>query len=96
MEALFLDEKEGELSFRLGVRAACWLRRDLAGREAVMRLVRHAYGIRSRAVHTGSILPKTGKRSTAEVLRECDNLVGEAVRLFLRRGKPDWNRVVLQ
>ena len=96
MEALFLDEQEAELSFRLRIRAARWLRRERRGREAFMRVIRDAYNVRSKAVHTGAV-PRTYKgQDTGALLGECDRLVGEAVRLFLVRGKPDWMDVLLR
>ena len=44
-----------------------------------MRVIRDAYNVRSKAVHTGAV-PRTYKgQDTGALLGECDRLVGEAV-----------------
>ena len=56
LEALFLDgNKEGEFRYRLGLRAALFVGKNLEQRKAVGKAIRKAYDAGSEAVHTGKI-----------------------------------------
>ena len=54
LESAFLPSGDGELSYRLRIRVARLLGRDLASRKQISQDFSRLYGIRSRIVHDGS------------------------------------------
>jgi hypothetical protein len=108
LESLFLnDDEEGEITFRLRLRAARLLRQDYDDRIKVFNLVNDLYAIRSKAVHTGDI-PTTKKFRQSlrspyksgpieDLLKAGFALAAEAISAFLQSDQPqqDWRKITL-
>jgi hypothetical protein len=107
LESLFLDDGEGELSFRLRMRAARLLRQDYDDRVCVFNLVNDLYTLRSAAVHSGRLPPsKTfrklqatyGAKPIEKLLEAGFSLAAQAINYFLQTGEPqkeDWTKITL-
>jgi plasmid stability protein len=97
IESLYLSDMQddrGELSFRLRIRSARFLGSTEAERKRIYRLMGDVYGLRSRAVHTGSVDAILRKKPVLEVLQEGFSLTAETVRRFIAKGEPDWDKVM--
>jgi hypothetical protein len=75
-EALFLNDAQGELSFRLATRAALFLADTREHRVEVYRAMRDAYDKRSQIVH-GALVPAVEIR---KVSRLAESYIGDAIR----------------
>ncbi len=96
LEALFLESSENsELSFRLSVRAARFLRSELADRQELAQFVRRVYAVRSAAVHRGRIPEQIHGLTAHRALDRAASLAAEALRLVIARDKPDWDALLL-
>lgn len=98
MEALFLHDltdDRGELSFRLRIRAARFLGRDLDERKGLHALFRNLYTIGSMAVHTGGLPPSHEGTETHALLEEGYSTVARAIEEVMLRGQIDWIDVTL-
>ena len=85
---------QGEISFKLKTRAACFLESDTRSRLRVFRDVGQLYTARSGIVHRRTTGP------TAEASRDAFNkgfdVARRSVVKLIREGSPgDWNRVVM-
>lgn len=99
LESLYLsdmDDDRGELTFRLRVRAARFLRTTTEDRAAVFDLVRDIYGARSTAVHTGKVDVTVCGRPVQELLQAGYSLTVDTVRRFIVGGEAKWKSIVLQ
>ena len=85
---------QGEISFKLKMRAACFLETQTQARLSVFRKVGQLYNARSGIVHRRSKeLSWTSKRDASEVGFD---LARSSLIKFLREGPPeDWNEMVL-
>jgi hypothetical protein len=95
LEALFLsdlDEDRGEITFRLSLRMARYLRHDSEKRTSVFKTAKKLYGLRSTAIHTGQI---SADKATSEILQEGSLLTAEAIRRFIEDGPPNWQAIQL-
>jgi hypothetical protein len=111
-ESLFLSDsgearERGELTFRLALRAAFFVRLDGYGRKELFRFMRDAYHARSAVVHGGLPeadrlrLPQKGKVSlrefvdfTEEVLRAALNKAAETLPAS-QTTLADWDSLIL-
>ena len=95
LEALFLSDVDGgaELSYRLRLRAAWYLGKDVDERRSILEDVNKVYGRRSSAVH-GKDVPSDA--ATKEILMRGQALCLQAILGILKSGSfPSWNRLVL-
>ena len=86
---------QGEISFKLKMRAACFLESETQARLSVFRKVGQLYNARSRIVHRRS------KKSSRESKREASEVGFDIARAslikLLREGPPeDWNEMVME
>ena len=98
LESLYLDRgNRSELSFRLRLRAAWFLGLDFTERESVMTNIGKIYGLRSNAVHNGSVAYKRENRDVRDKAQEiCLRSITKMIRHVATHGKfPDWERLVL-
>jgi hypothetical protein len=100
LESIFLsDSNEGELAYRLSVRAARFLGKSSQRRRAVFKTFKMAYTLRSKAVHTGSIYKGKSDHKRFELLSclmNTQSLVVTALRRIIRAGElPDWDELTL-
>ena len=94
-EALYLSEaydSKHELSYRLRLRAARFLRNSVQERECVFTVLRDLYLFRSRVAHGSSIesLKGADRKKLIRVLAECPGLLQETL-LAVLNGKGPWN-----
>ena len=88
-ENLYLPDAEGELRFRLSIRASCLLEKDDAGREEVFSLLKDAYDIRSKIVHGASrskvdrMLQKVGFSKLADLSAELQQYLRMSIKIYL-------------
>jgi hypothetical protein len=89
-----------EITYRLSQRGAWLAGRDAADRRRIAGQLKAVYGLRSKAVHTGTV-PSSVRISGAQTnifsaLDEGANLCGRLVRAVLSRGEwPDWEALTL-
>lgn len=99
LESIFLSERSdegGEISFALRVRSARFFGRSPARRRAISILIRDAYSLRSRAVHSGSFERSSRKNKIDPTLclSRTSSLLLLALRRIIRAGRmPDWDEV---
>ena len=87
-EALFLNDANQELSFRMATRGAMFMGSDRAKRLEIFEKLRAAYDTRSSIVH-GS---RTSAKSVVDSSRFMDEFMREAIKkalLLVEAGKPD-------
>jgi hypothetical protein len=95
-----LGDGAGELIFKVGLRAALLIGGDLADRQRRREIVKSAYDLRSRVVHTGKA-DKTWKfkgqnMPTKSFVELAIDVTAEVVRkIILLGGIPNWNDVEL-
>lgn len=97
LEGLYLSDMQddrGELSFRLRTRSARLLGGTEAERKRIFDLMGDIYGLRSSAVHTGSVDAMSRGRPVQEVLQQGFSLAAETVRRFITSGEPSWDKVM--
>ena len=96
MEAAFLDDlkNDGELSYRLRIRAARLLETDEQKRRDLYATFGDIYELCSKAVHTGKVLGNKG-RDVNVLLQEGILRTSKAIELAIRRGGIDWTSVTL-
>ena len=90
LESLFLDDSDGrtELSYRLALRAARLLEKDLESRRSCFHTIRDLYKFRSRIAHGGSLeeLKPIEQKRLESVLLRCPSIVSRSIRALLERG----------
>jgi hypothetical protein len=96
LEALYLPDAQDELKFRLRVRASRLLGTSEEERRGIYEHVGQLYELRSKAVHTGALPDRIGARETKQVLRDGHSLVARSVSRLLRKGEPDWTRLITE
>jgi Apea-like HEPN len=106
-EAIFISEQDKELSYRLRLRAARFLSQDLPERQAINKLFKDAYHVRSAAVHGGNPeIPKKADGSTqtfAEFVQAFEECLRAALQQLIKlaadgsnqRFLVDWKKVEL-
>lgn len=93
LESLFLRDGQGELTFRLRVRAARWLGSTPEERKRLSATVGDLYKVRSKAVHEGRVPDTIHQRTTTELLDETYELTARALVALISKGDPDWDAV---
>ena len=94
LEALFCKgEANTELSLRLALRGTWYLGNDASERVQYFETLKKAYGICSKAVHTGFL---KNEISTRVLLSNAQDICRKALLKRLDEGgEPDWPRLVL-
>ena len=103
LESLYLNDmsNQGELGFRLAIRASWHLGKDQAHRAQLMKDFRKVYDWRSRAVHSGNLEAKKDKAASDptkrdEFIKHAQELCSESIKKIIGEGNvPDWNAIVL-
>ena len=91
LEALFLDNAQHELRFRLATQGAIYLGESLEKREKFHKILVDAYDAGSTAVHGKEVNNK--KR---ELLKDAQDLCRTGILKMLAEGaRPDWKKLVL-
>lgn len=104
LESLFLDDvAKGELKFRLRVRAAKLLGETPEEAKEIYDLMGRFYDYRSKAVHTGRLLPPKDKSPREwtqefrdEVFSPIIDLLSQGIRKRISNGPMDWDTVLLR
>lgn len=96
LESVFLDDGNKEqLRYRLSLRAALYLGKDLEDRKKIMNIMKKTYDITSTAVHEGRLKEKQLKE--IKLLDETAILVRKAIIKILVEGKKiDWELLELR
>lgn len=87
-EALFLADAEGELSYRLALRAAFFLDPELGPRSVTHRFLKNAYSVRSKIAHGTTPEPKILKAFDGTRCASIDDFATElerVIRIALRK-----------
>ena len=93
LEALYLDNDQRELSFRLATNGAWDLGSTPAQRESYFNILRKAYNVSSKAIHSGDVNPGELNR---KLLSDAQDACRKGILKRLeRRDSPDWIRIVL-
>ncbi len=93
LEALYLKGIDRELGFRLATRGAWHLGADFSARRKYQRILKGAYDLGSKAVHTGAT-PDT--EENRQLLTAAQDLCRKGILKRLDEGKePNWNELVL-
>lgn len=100
LESLYLPDIRDELRFRFALRAAWHLGHDRSDRERLSHTFKKIYDLRSKAVHdgklAGTVIVREQPTSTAEFVREGQDLCREAICGLIRTGEqPNWDDLVL-
>ena len=107
LESLYLSSipEPTELSFRLRLYAAWYLREKTKDRKDLMKIFNRLYDWRSGVVHNGKLpekkISKTKKRpytqeEISELITKAQDLCQESIIKILEDGKfPDWNSLIL-
>ncbi len=91
LESLLLGEKDqGELRYRIGLRAARVSKANLQTRADIAREARKLYDTCSSAVHTGKV---KGGLPTARVARDGQALVRSLLRSMIQMPEIDWDKI---
>lgn len=96
LESLYLGDinGQGELGFRLALRAAWHLGNDAQERVALKKDFSKIYNLRSRAVHTGTL--KESKASP-EFTARAQELCLKSITKIMQGGEfPDWDQLVME
>lgn len=91
LEVLLLPDQDGELLYRMRIRAARFLADDYGPREAISKLINEFYKVRSKAVHTGAVADR-GK-SAEKTIAEAQQLCHRLILAILEHGWPDWPQI---
>jgi hypothetical protein len=93
LESIFLnDGNKEQLRFRLALRAALFLGKNLTERKSIFKTIKTSYDITSAAVHSGK-LPNKGKTN---ILFEAANLAKSAIIKLIKEGLLNWENLELK
>jgi len=82
---------QGELKYRFAIRGAALLGGDKPERLENFELLKEAYDLRSKAVHSGELKPKIKNRLTKETLEQATDVCAQIARMLIDRGSfPNW------
>lgn len=82
LEGLFGPEDAREVTFRLSQRAAFFLANDRREAQELFRIVKTAYGWRSKVVH-GMRLSKLPKENSEQIMSEAEDLLRRSLKRLL-------------
>lgn len=92
LESIFLnDGNKEQLRFRLALRTALFLGKDLEERKAISKTIKQAYDITSTAVHEG----KFSAKSKTEILFKAANYAKQALIKLINEGEVNWEDMEL-
>lgn len=91
LEVLLLPDQDGELLYRMRIRAARFLADDFGQRDAISKLINQFYKVRSKAVHTGTLADK--RQSAENTIADTQQICQELIVKILEQGWPDWPQV---
>lgn len=101
LESIYVNESGGELQYRLSVRAAKHLGKDVEDRLRIYNDLKTFYSkLRSQVIHRGYV-PSTLKMSDdqpmspEEALKRVQELCSQAIREIMTHGFPDWEMMLL-
>jgi hypothetical protein len=80
LEAMFLPDTTHEMSYRLSVRTATFLESKGDGRKNVFDIVRKAYKMRSKIIHTGGV-PTSGE--LPGLVSQTEDIVSRAIKRII-------------
>ena len=93
LEALYLDNHQGELGFRLATNGAWDLGSTRSQREVYHKVLRETYHVSSRAIHGANV---KSTDANWKLLREAQAACRKGILKRLERpGSPDWLKIVL-
>ena len=98
LESFFLSDQsgtQGEMSFRIRMRAARWMGGTRADRERISKLANRLYETRSKAVHTGRLGSKQNLQEIQALLTSGFSLVADSIAKALCGPAIDWEAVLL-
>ena len=91
LEALYLSDSSGELSFRLSTRLAWHIGSSPDERKALSELTRRFYSRASRVVHGSDLGDADGDR---RLLDQASDLCRHGLLAYVTDAPPDWDSVV--
>ena len=99
LESLYVPESSGEITFKLGVRAAWHLEEDPVDRRALKKTFGDIYKWRSEAVHTGNLSKKTKNLSQEEIdefIETAQDYCRDSILKILKEGKfpTNWDNLI--
>ena len=93
LEALYLDNTEGELRFRLASHGAWYISQDVVERKQNFQTLLQTYKLASNAVHGGDV--KTNDKNKS-LLENAQSLCQEGIMRRLReKSDPKWNDLIM-
>ena len=82
----------GELRFRSSIRGATFLGGDRPERLKTLKLLKDAYDLRSKAVHSGVLKEEQKGPPPKQILEDATNICARIAQNLIHRGSfPDWN-----
>ena len=99
LESLYVPESSGEITFKLGVRAAWHLKEDPADRQKLKKTFGDIYKWRSDAVHTGKLPKKTknlSQEKVEEFIETAQDYCRDSILKILKEGKfpANWDDLI--
>lgn len=103
LECLLLSKSEkSELKYRLSLRGAMYLGKNLKERKRIFETLKKAYDLRSDAVHNGKVINKemsidNRKTHPLYVLQDATDICSAIIKKIIdNQGFPDWENTILQ
>ena len=87
-----IDENyRGELKYRSSIRGAAFLGGNSQERLEIFKHLKSVYDLRSKAVHTGNLAPKSKNEPPHETLEKATSICAQLARKLIDRGSfPNW------
>ena len=100
LEALYVPDGGGDLTYKFSIRAARHLGTDRKDREELLKKFGQIYGCRSDAVHGGKLKKRLkfgeDRIPISKFIEKTQNLCRESIIAILKDGNiPDWNSLIL-
>ena len=93
LEALYLKDAGGEISYRIATRGAWHLGESGEERRAIFSVLRNVYGLASKVVHAREI--KETQEEQDKILEDGQNSCRKGILKVLKQGEPNWDEVIL-
>ena len=93
LEALYLDQKAGELTFRLAIRGAWHLGNDWSERSEIQNALKKFYGVASKIVHGNDLNESKGDHEWLEKAREICRC--GILKTIEQKEQPCWDELIL-
>ena len=93
LEALYLKDVGGEMSYRLGTRGAWHLGGNQEERRTIFSILRRVYDLASKVVHTRSI--RDTEDEQIKILKDGQDACRRGILMVLKHGEPNWDEQVL-